>query len=130
MKLKLIPALCIFVISPAFASAQTAQPGTKLPPPPGAMQAPPPPTPEALLLAAHIAAYATAQCGGKGADAAPDCRIKALWAATQCPDQVTAQSAEAKPETVSCKVPEGGFEYEVSSIKPHKNDGNNGSMVG
>jgi uncharacterized protein (TIGR03435 family) len=134
MKLKLISVLCILIIAAISASAQTAQtaqPGTKLPPPPpGAMQAPPPPTPEALLLAAHIAAYATAQCAGKGADTAPDCRIKALWAATQCPDQVTAQSAETKMETVSCKVPEGGFEYEVSSIKPHKNDGNNGSMVG
>jgi uncharacterized protein (TIGR03435 family) len=111
MKFKFLPILCILI-----ASAPS--------------QAPAPPSAEALQLAAQIAAYAIAQCGGKGADAAPDCRIKALWVATQCPDRVTAQSAEAKTETVSCKVPEGGFEYEVSSIKPHKDDGHNGSMVG
>jgi uncharacterized protein (TIGR03435 family) len=120
MKRQLIPILCM---SAMMATASTAQNSVGTGPTP-------PPSAEALHLAAQIAAYATAQCGGKGADAAPDCRIKALWAATRCPDKVTAQSAEAKPETASCKVPEGGFEYEVSSIKPHKNDGNNGSLVG
>jgi uncharacterized protein (TIGR03435 family) len=133
MKLKLIPVLCILIITATSANAQTAQTGTKLPSPsaaPASAQAPAPPTPEALLLAAHIAEYATAQCGGKDAAAAPDCRIKALWAATQCPDQVAAESAEAKSGTASCKVPDGGFEYEVATIKLHKNDGNNGSMVG
>jgi uncharacterized protein (TIGR03435 family) len=132
MKLKLIPALCILIIDASSANAQTAQTGTKPPSPAAATpsaQASAPPTPEALLLAAHIAAYATAQCEGKGADAAPDCRIKALWAATQCPDRVTPPTGDAKADAHPCAVPEGGFEYEVSSIKPHKNDGNNGSMV-
>jgi uncharacterized protein (TIGR03435 family) len=132
MERKLISLCCVIVMTAVAANAQTAaQSPTKLSPlPPGAMQVPAPPSPEEQRLAAQIAAYATAQCGGKGSDAAPDCRIKILWAATQCPDQVTAQSTDAKTETARCKVPDGGFEYEVSSIKMHKDDPNNGSMIG
>jgi uncharacterized protein (TIGR03435 family) len=127
MKRKLNPIFCAIAMSAMLAvsaSAQTPQAPPKTPPPPAVIGVPPP-SPEALRLAAQIAAFATAQCGGKDADAAPDCRVKALWAATQCPDKVMAQSAEAKTETVSCKVPDGGFEYEVSSIKLHKDDGQN-----
>ncbi len=127
MKRKLNPIFCAIATTAIFAaaaSAQTAQAPPKTPPPPAVIGVPPP-SPEALRLAAQIAAFATNQCGGKDADAAPDCRVKALWTATQCPDKVTAQSAEAKTETVSCKVPDGGFEYEVSSIKLHKDDGHN-----
>jgi uncharacterized protein (TIGR03435 family) len=128
MKHQLIPIACIFAIMATAAGAQTPQASTKVPTPPAAIGVPPP-TPEALRLAAQISDYATAQCAGKDA-AASDCRIKNLWVATQCPDQVTAQSTDAKTETARCKVAEGGFEYEVASIKPHKDDGNNGSMVG
>ena len=106
------------------ASAQTPPPSAKTPPPPAVIGVPPP-SPEALRLAAQIAAFATAQCGGKEADAAPDCRVKALWAATQCLDKATAPSGDAKTDSSVCKVPDGGFEYEVSSIKPHKDDGQN-----
>ena len=106
----------------AAAPAHSAQQATKVPPPlPPGSQTPNPfaQTPEAQKLAAQIFAYATAQCGGKDAIAAPDCRIKILWAATQCPDRVIETTADSRP----CKVPDGGFEYEVSSIKPHKDDG-------
>jgi uncharacterized protein (TIGR03435 family) len=90
-----------------------------------------PPSAEAKQLAAQIAAYATAQCGGKDPDAAPDCTIKALWAATQCPDKVaTTLSSGTKTDTAHCIVPEHGFEYDVASIKPHKDDGSRNMMVG
>jgi uncharacterized protein (TIGR03435 family) len=131
MKRKRMPIFCAIAMTAvlaASAGAQTAQAPPKTPPPPAVIGVPPP-SPEALRLAAQIAAYATAQCGGKDADAAPDCRVKALWSATQCPEQVAAQSTDAKPDPSGCKVPDGGFEYEVASIKPHKDDGNNGSMV-
>jgi uncharacterized protein (TIGR03435 family) len=127
MKRKLNLIFCAIAMTAMLAvaaSAQTAQAPPKAPPPPAVIGVPPP-SPEAQRLAAQIAAYATAQCGGQDAAAAPDCRIKALWAATQCPDEVTAQSADAKTETANCKVPEGTFEYEVSSIKLHKDDGHN-----
>lgn len=131
MKRKLVTVLCFIALAAAATKAQTAQTSTRVPPP-GSVGTgpPPPPTAEALRLAAQISAYATAQCGGKDADAAPDCRIKALWAASQCPDRVPPQSGDAKTENARCKVPEGGLEYEVSSIKPHKDDGRNFSTVG
>jgi uncharacterized protein (TIGR03435 family) len=131
MKRKLNPILCAIAMTAMLAvaaRAQTAQASPKAPPLPAVVGVPPP-SPEALHLAAQIAEYATAQCGGKDAAAAPDCRVKALWAATQCSEQVIAQSAVAKPDPSGCKVPDGAFEYEVASIKPHKDDGNNGSMV-
>jgi uncharacterized protein (TIGR03435 family) len=131
MKLKLFPILCTLAVA-ASAGAQTAQMGTKPPSPPAA-SAPAQaaaPTPEALQLAQQIAAYATVQCGGKGADAAPDCRIKALWVATQCPERIAPPAGDTKTDSRPCTVSDTGFEYEVSSIKPHKNDGNNGSMIG
>jgi uncharacterized protein (TIGR03435 family) len=107
------------------ASAQTPQAPPKAPPMPAVIGVPPP-SPEAQRLAAQIAAFATAQCGGADAAAAPDCRIKALWAATQCPDKVTAASAgDTNTDSGRCVVPDQGFEYEVSSIKPHKDDGHN-----
>lgn len=110
------------------ASAQTPPAPPKTPPP--AVIGVPPPSPEVLRLAAQIATYATAQCGGKGADAAPDCRVKALWAATQCPDKVTAAPAgDTNTESGHCVVSDQGFEYEVSSIKLHKDDGNNFTTV-
>jgi uncharacterized protein (TIGR03435 family) len=127
MKRKLNPIFCAIATTAMLAvsaSAQTPQAPPKAAPPPAVIGVPPP-SPEALRLAAQIAAFATAQCGGKDADAAPDCRAKALWAATQCPDKVTAQSADAKTDSSGCKVPDGGFEYEVSSIKLHKDDGHN-----
>ena len=127
MKRKLNSIFCAIAITAMFAvvaSAQTPQAPPKAAPPP-AMIGLPPPSPEALHLAAQIAEYATAQCGGRDADATPDCRVKALWAATQCPDKVTAQSADGKTDSSACKVSEGGFEYEVSSIKLHKDDGQN-----
>jgi uncharacterized protein (TIGR03435 family) len=132
MKRNLNPIFCAIamtVILAVAANAQTPQAPPKTSPPPAVIGVPPP-SPEAQRLAAQIAAYATAQCGGADAAAAPDCRVKALWAATQCPDQVTVQPADAKTETVRCKAPEGGFEYEVSIIKPHKDEGNNFSTVG
>jgi len=133
MKRKLIPILCIIGMMATAAHAQTAQAPPKSPPPPGLAgfgQPPAPPTPEALRLAKQIADYATAQCGRKDAAAAPECRIKALWAATQCPDKVTETPADAKTASAHCPATEQGFEYEVSSIKPHKDDGQNFSFVG
>jgi uncharacterized protein (TIGR03435 family) len=113
MKFKLIPILCVIGTMVATAGAQT-----------------PPASTEAQRLARQISDYATAQCGGKGADAAPDCRVKVLWAATQCPDRMTIASGGAQMESRPCVVPEPGFEYEVSSIKPHRDDGRNFSTVG
>jgi uncharacterized protein (TIGR03435 family) len=127
MKRKLNSIFCAVAMAAMLAgagSAQTAQAPPKVPPPPAVIGVPPP-SPEAQHLATQISDYATAQCGGKDAIAAPDCRVKALWAATQCPEKVTAQSADAKTDFSDCKVPDGGFEYEVSSIKPHKDDGQN-----
>jgi uncharacterized protein (TIGR03435 family) len=132
MKRKLIPIFCIIAMVAAAVKAQTAQAPPKAPPA-SALPVPgqaPAQSPEAKQLAAQISSYATAQCGGKGADAAPDCRIKALWAATQCPDQVTPSPTDTKSDSGRCSIPEHGFEYDVSSIKPHKDDGNGGSMVG
>jgi uncharacterized protein (TIGR03435 family) len=129
MKRKLNPIFCAVAMTAMLVSAASAQTPPKAQPPPAVIGVPPP-SPEAQRLAAQIATYATAQCGGKDADAAPDCRVKVLWAATQCPYQVAAQSADAKTETARCKVPDGGFEYEVASIKPHKDDGTGNSMVG
>jgi uncharacterized protein (TIGR03435 family) len=109
----------------AAASAQTAQAPPKAAPPP----VPPGPTrnaapsPEVQRLAAQISDYATTQCGGKDADAATGCRVKALWAATQCPEQMTAASTELKTGSSNCTIHDPGFQYEVSSIKPRKNDG-------
>jgi uncharacterized protein (TIGR03435 family) len=74
-------------------------------------------------MGAQIAAYATAQCNGKDAATATDCRVKVLWAATQCPEQITAASTELKTGPSNCTVHDPGFEYEVSSIKPRKNEG-------
>ena len=109
------------------APAHSAQQATKAPPPlPAGSQLPNPfaQTPEVQKLAAQISDYATAQCGGKDAVGAPDCRIKILWAAAQCPDRVTETPADTtQTDSVPCKVPDGGFEYEVSSIKSHKDDG-------
>jgi|SRR5579864_5110878 len=130
MKRKLILFLCTIGLMTAAAKAQAPP---KTPPPPGLQglgQPPAAPTPEALKLAKQISDYATAQCGGKDGGAAPDCRIKALWAATQCPDKVTETPADAKTASVHCPASEQGFEYEVSSIKPHKDDGQNFSFVG
>lgn len=132
MNRKLIAMFCVLVISAAVANAQTAQAPPKTPPPqtsagPGQSWAPPP---EAQRLAAQIAAYATAQCGGKDTDAATDCRVKALWAATQCPDKMTATLSETKAGSSNCATHEPGFGYEVSSIKPRKNDGETSSTLG
>jgi hypothetical protein len=128
MRLKLVPLLGIIAMTAAAARAQAPP---KAPPlaPSGPGQAAPP-SAEAKQLAAQISAYATGQCGDKSADAAPDCRIKVLWAATQCPDRMTPPATDTKTESVPCSVPEHGFEYDVASIKPHKDDGTNSSMVG
>jgi uncharacterized protein (TIGR03435 family) len=112
MKHKLITFLCIIGTMAAVASAQTA-----------------PASNEAQRLAKQISDFAIAQCGGKDAGAAPDCHITALWAATQCPDRVTAAPADTTATSAHCPATEQGFEYEVSSIKPHKDDGNIGSPV-
>lgn len=128
MKRKLNLIFCAIAVMATLAVSARAQPSQappKVPPPPAVIGVPPP-SPEAQRLAAQIAAYATGQCGGKDADAAPDCRVKALWVATQCPDNVTAApTGDAKTDSSVCKVSDGGFEYEVSSIKPHKDDGQN-----
>jgi uncharacterized protein (TIGR03435 family) len=61
-------------------------------------------------LAAKISAFADAQC-----------RLEALWAATQCdPDVLKRQSQEVGGSV--CIVPKGEFAFDVVSIKPHKND--------
>lgn len=125
-----------------------------IPPPPAS---PPPPTmqppapsaaklAEAKRLAANISAYATAQCGGTDSaaapDAAPDCWAKSLWDATQCPpeDASAKKNALANRDSPADKdaaapskpcVPGGpGFEYDVASIKPHKDDGTGRMMMG
>jgi uncharacterized protein (TIGR03435 family) len=113
------------------------------PPPPNAPPPMPAPAPnparvaEAKRLAENISAYATAKCGGKDSAAAPDCWAKSLWDATQCPPEDASAkkdalanrdspgSKDAVPAQKSC-VPGGpGFEYDVISIKPHKDDGRN-----
>lgn len=116
--------LLAFATIPAHSAPQAAR--VTPPVPPVGLQGPNPnaQTPEVQKLAAQISDYATAQCGGKDAIAAPDCRIKILWAATQCPDRVAETAADKTPmESHPCTVPDGKFEYEVSSIKVHKDDG-------
>jgi uncharacterized protein (TIGR03435 family) len=99
------------------------------------MIGPTPPSPEALLLAKQISGYATAQCGGKDSAAAPDCWAKALWDATQCPPESVSNSSDAPAEKSAaapsqpCVASGDGFAYDVVSIKPHKSDGMNGSMI-
>jgi uncharacterized protein (TIGR03435 family) len=123
--------LLTVAVAPAHSAPQTVKVAPPLPP---GLQGPNPfaQTPEAQKLAAQISDYATAQCGGKDAVGAPDCRIKILWAATQCPDRVTQTPADkTQSDSRPCVVPDGGFEYEVSSIKPHKDEGQNSfSTVG
>jgi uncharacterized protein (TIGR03435 family) len=102
---------------------QGAPQAAKAPPQP-TMIGPTPPTPQEKALALAIAKAATANCGGKDADAAPDCRIKELWKLAQCPP------AEVGAAVPVCDPPPGEFEYEVATIKPHKDEGNNGGMIG
>jgi len=132
MKRKLIPLFCIIAMMAAAATAQTAQAPPKTPTSPASpgLVRTEGPSPEFLRLAAQISDYATAQCGGKDADAAPECRVKALWVATQCPDRMTASSSEANTGSSNCAAHEPGFEYAVSSIKPRKNDGDSSSRFG
>jgi uncharacterized protein (TIGR03435 family) len=136
-----------------------AQPGVQnppvlMPPVPPSMP-PPPPSPlvapqgvapdaaklaEAKRLAANISAYASTKCGGKDSAAEPDCWMKSLWDATQCPPE----DASAKKDALSnkdlpankdaapsqpCVPGSPGFVYDVASIKPHKSDGTGNSMV-
>ena len=118
--------LLAFAALPAHSAQQTGR--VLAPLPPGGPQTPNPfaQTPEAQKLATQISDYATAQCGGKDAVGAPHCRIKILWAATNCPDRVTQTPADkTQSDAPACKIPDGGFEYDVSSIKPHKDEGQN-----
>lgn len=122
MNRKLFLVTCIVVLAVrAAANAQTAP-----------TQAPVAPSPEVQRLAAQISDYATAQCGGKDADAAPDCRVKALWAATQCPDKMIETPADALKSHKSgrCVVPEFGFEFDVSTIKLRKSEGDLSMRLG
>jgi uncharacterized protein (TIGR03435 family) len=112
----------------AFAQAQGAPQAAKTPPP--VMIGPTPPSPEAQRLATLISTTATAKCGGKDADAAPDCRMKALWELTRCPPQDAPASKDAAAPSQPCVAGGPGFEFDVASIKPHKDDGNGGMMVG
>jgi uncharacterized protein (TIGR03435 family) len=112
----------------ASAKAQGAPQAGKTPPP--TMVGPTPPTPQERALALAIAKTATANCGGKDADAAPDCRIKELWQLTQCPPQDASTSAGPSAAAQPCTAAGGRFEFDVASIKPHKDDGNSGMMVG
>jgi len=125
MRRKLVSIFCIFAMGAVAASAQTMQVQPKTGPHP-ALSSPSRnavPSPELQRLAAQISDYATAQCGDKDADATTDCRVKALWAATQCPEKMTTASAELKTGSSNCAIHDLGFQYEVSSIKPRKNDG-------
>jgi uncharacterized protein (TIGR03435 family) len=133
MRRKLIPMFCIFAMTAAAASAQTAPQAPPKTAPPSAPSGPArnaAPSPEVQRLGAQISDYATTQCGGADADAATDCRIKALWAATQCPERMATASTESKTGSSNCTIHDPGFQYEVSSIKPHKNDGATRSSVG
>src|ERR1039458_152009 len=132
MRRKLIPIFCILAMTVAAASAQTAQapPKTAPPPVPLGPTRNAAPSPEVQRLGAQIAAYATAQCSGKDAATAPDCRVKALWAATQCPEKMTATPSEMKTGSGNCALHESGFEYEVSSIKPRKDNADSSSHFG
>src|SRR5258708_5482801 len=105
MRRKLIHILWILAMAAAAASARTAQgpPTTALPPAPPGPARNPAPSPEVQRLAAQISDYATTQCRGKDS-AAADCRVKALWAATQCPEQITATSTELKTGSSNCTV--------------------------
>jgi hypothetical protein len=129
MKRKLMRLFCIFVISSAAANAQ-APPKTPPPPASPGMVRNAEPSPEVQRLGAQIAAYATAQCGGADAEAAPDCRAKALWVAAQCPEKMAATPSEMKTGSRNCAPQQPSFEYEVSSIKLHKNDGSQSSSFG
>ncbi len=122
--------LLTFSATPARSAPQAVKVAPPLPP--GAQNPNPfAQTPEVQKLSVQISDYATAQCGGKDAVAAPDCRIKILWEVTQCPERVTETSADkTQSDAPPCKVPDGQFEYDVSSIKPHKDEGRNFSTVG
>ncbi|MFZ0820046.1 MAG: TIGR03435 family protein [Candidatus Acidiferrales bacterium] len=75
----------------------------------------------AQTLKARISAYADAQCKGKDGDAATKCRMEALWAATHCdPDELERQTKMPAVAGAVCLVPNGGFAFDIVSIKPHK----------
>jgi uncharacterized protein (TIGR03435 family) len=129
MRRKLIPMFCILAMTAAAASAQAPPKTAPVPAPPGPARNVAP-SPEVQRLAAQISDYATRRCGGADADAATNCRVKALWAATQCPEQMTATSTELKAGSSNCTIHALGFQYEVSSIKPRKNDGDSRISLG
>jgi uncharacterized protein (TIGR03435 family) len=129
MKHKLFSVFLMIAITSA---ALIAQAPPKTPPlaSPGLAQNAGPST-DVQQLASQISDYATTQCGEKNADIALDCRVKALWAATQCPDKMTASAADQmKTESGRCFVSEPGFEYAISSIKPRKNEGDSRMTLG
>jgi len=136
MKFRLLPFCVVATLIAVTAPVHARRQNTTLPPfppPPGTPWVPPP-TLEAVRLAKQITAYARAQCG-EDSGAAPDCWIKALWDATQCPpadalankDTPANKDASAVQATVapaqSCLAGGPGFEYDVSTIKPHKDAG-------
>ncbi|HUK29890.1 MAG TPA: TIGR03435 family protein [Candidatus Acidoferrum sp.] len=142
-------------VTSAAAQPLLQNPPVLMPPPVPPSIPPPPPSPappdpgliaekaaEAKHLAANITAYATSRCGGKDSAAAPDCWAKSLWDATQCPpedasakkDALANRDSTAEKDAAPAKkacVPGGpGFEYDVVSIKPHKDDGRGGMFMG
>ncbi len=129
MKHKLFSIFCVIVMT---AGATNAQAPTKTPPVSPGVVRNAGPSPEVQRRAAQISAYATAQCASVDATAAQDCRVKALWSATQCPDKMTETPADALKSDNSgrCLVSDPGFEYEVSSIKPRKDGGDSSMRLG
>jgi len=151
MKFRLIT-FCM--LASAMAGMAIGQPAAAqgAPPPPGAAmhvemqtkQAPlgvgapgllAPPTPAMRSVMSATAAYADKQCTGKDGDAATDCRLTALWDATQC-TAAPAKTDTPAPGGAPGKLPDAPtdekcaqaagpsqFEYEVASLKPHKDDG-------
>lgn len=106
------------------ATTQQSDKAPKMTPPPAQQPSgvlPSPPSPERKLLAKKISQYADAKCPSN--DVGTECRVKALWAATQCPGLLEAAPAANCPATAN------GFEFEVGSIKPHKDDGNTRGMM-
>jgi hypothetical protein len=66
----------------------------------------------------NISAAADKQCSGKEGKDADECRVKTLWDLAHCPPLANSGFA---PE--NCTHAPGGFEYEVASIKLHKDGG-------
>jgi uncharacterized protein (TIGR03435 family) len=81
-------------------------------------------SPSLSSASARISAYADARCGVDQNSSATECRLEALWVATHCePDTLERSAKMAQVGTIGCVIPDGGFAFDVVSIKPRLTSG-------